>query len=199
MLVIQRAREEAILPEMSCPPVKAVDVQSVQVMSSPEGFGQRVNPLRRSDQVDMVGHQAVRFNRKPEPSRLRGQKFQIHSAVVIDEKYILLVVAPLRDVVRRSRNDYSGKSGHSRTVPSNCRIVQNNYHLISHLKMVTVPILYDVCMALKLGTVTYFFTGTSPLGSSCAAGPPATVGAGVQARSQAWVELSLGNCRDNHT
>jgi len=47
----------------------------------------------------MIGHQAIPVYPKPVPLALGVQEFQVDAFIVINEKHVLFIVAPLRHMV----------------------------------------------------------------------------------------------------
>ena len=113
MLVVQRAREEPILPQMPAPPVQPVDVPRVVKVRATDGLGQRIPLARRGHQVDVIAHQAIAFHPQAEPLGLLAEQRQIDPPVLFGEKDALPVVAALRDVMRTTRYDHSGFTRHA--------------------------------------------------------------------------------------
>lgn len=109
---VQRTGEISILPQMPAPTVHAVDVLGIQKIGPAHELGQRVRPERRGDQVDMVGHQAIAVDSHAEPLRLLFEQLQENDAILVNEKYILLVITPLGNVVGQARYNDSGDPWH---------------------------------------------------------------------------------------
>ena len=61
----------------------------------------------RYDEMDMIGHQTVAVHNQLETLCRLGQKSQKQPPVVIHEKDVLAVVAPLRNMMGTTCNDYS--------------------------------------------------------------------------------------------
>jgi hypothetical protein len=97
---------------MSASAVHAVDVLGIQKIGPAHELGQRIRPERRGDQVNMVGHQAIAIDSHAKPLRLLFEQSQEYDAVLVNEKYILLVIAPLGDVVGQARYNDSGDPWH---------------------------------------------------------------------------------------
>ena len=112
VFLVQRAGEEAVLPEMAAPAVKAIDVASVVQVRSPHSLGQRLRLPGRGDQMHVVGHQAIAVDGQAELLGLLSQYVKIVDAVLIDEEDILAIVPPLGHVMRTTRNDNSRRPWH---------------------------------------------------------------------------------------
>lgn len=100
MLLAQWAGIKPVLPEMPRAAVHAVDVLRVDQVRSADGFGERIFAPGAGDDMDVVGHKAIAQYLKSELCRLFAQQPQVHSAVVVNEEYVLPVVAALGDMVR---------------------------------------------------------------------------------------------------
>jgi len=107
MHLVQRTGEEAILPEVAAAPVETIDVLRIQLIGAFQSVGQRVRAGRCNDKMDVIGHQAVALHCQIKTRRRLGQKRQECTTVVIDEKDVLAVVAPLRHVVGTVFDYYS--------------------------------------------------------------------------------------------
>ena len=104
---------EPILPEMAASFVHSVYVLGVDEICSADGFGERGFCVRDADDVDVVGHEAIALDLEAVFLRLLAEKFAVDVAVVVDEEYILAVVAALSDVVRGTGYYDSGLSRHA--------------------------------------------------------------------------------------
>ena len=60
----------------------------------------------------MVGHQTIAVDSDSKLLRLLFEQLQENGAILINEKYILLVIAPLGDVVGQARYNDSGDPWH---------------------------------------------------------------------------------------
>jgi hypothetical protein len=110
---VQRTGEISVLPQMPAPAVHAVDILGIEKIGPAQGFGQRIFPLRRGDQVDMVGHQAIAVDSDPKLLRLLFEQLQENDPILVHEEYVLLVVTPLGNVVGQARYDDSGDPWHN--------------------------------------------------------------------------------------
>jgi hypothetical protein len=64
------------------------------------------------NKVNVIAHQAPTQDTQSVPFRMFAQDFKISSAVFVREKYILPVVAALRDVVRHVGDNETGPTCH---------------------------------------------------------------------------------------
>ena len=90
-----------------------VDVLCIAKVSTADGLSKRLCCLGNSDKMNMICHQTITQYIKTMTGRFLIKKFQINTAVVINKKDILLIVAPLSNMMRQRRHCYSRKSRHS--------------------------------------------------------------------------------------
>jgi hypothetical protein len=112
---------EPPLPQMASPPLSEVDHSGVTPMGFADRSTQTVGRLGDSDEVDMVGHQAVRPDLNVvDAARLRHQ-FQVRLIILIAKERWLAAISPLGEVVRQARYDNPCQSRHESslsTLPS---------------------------------------------------------------------------------
>jgi hypothetical protein len=65
--------------------------------------------------MHVVGHQAIRVNRTTILPRKERQKTKINLPILVAEKALLAVVAPLPDMQRHLRDDNTRGSRHARS------------------------------------------------------------------------------------
>ena len=106
------ARVEAILPQMPAPAVCTVDVLGIPEMSPADSLGERLFARGHSDEVKVVGHQAIAEDLQAESLRFLSEHCQIHAAVIVSEEDVLSVVAALDHMVRHLRHHDSGNTRH---------------------------------------------------------------------------------------
>ena len=101
--LIEHKRREPSLPQMASPPLAKVDHSGVTPMDLADRQSQPVGRLRNSDEMDVIGHQAV----CPDFNLMDGaplpHQFQIVLVILIAKKRLLPTVSPLGDVVRKAR------------------------------------------------------------------------------------------------
>ena len=114
MTLIQRAGEEAVLPEVTASTVEAVDVLAIQEMGSAHRLGQAVFAFWPGDQVNVIRHQAEAENLETEALAELLEGFQVEPPIVIGEEDIFAVIASLGDVVRDPRHNDPSDSWHRR-------------------------------------------------------------------------------------
>ncbi len=90
----------------------AVDVLRIVKVRPAHRLRQRVRPLWRADNVNVVCHQAIAMNCKAIGLALLIENGQVHPAVVVNKENVLTVIATLRDMVGDTRKNYSGGSWH---------------------------------------------------------------------------------------
>ena len=117
VVLVQGARVEPILPQVSATTVEPVDILGIELADTLHRPRQRLLESRRADEVDMVGHQAVAIEREREPLASFPKKLQKQASVVIDEENVLMVVTPLRNMVRATRNDNTRHPRHGHSIP----------------------------------------------------------------------------------
>ena len=116
MIVVQRAREEAALPQVAGTGMELVDVLRIGEVGTSDGFREGVLLLRRGDDVDVVGHEAVAVNSEAVLCGGAFEKAEVGAAVVVNEEDVLLVVPALGDVVRAAGDNDSCGTRHGCTL-----------------------------------------------------------------------------------
>jgi len=104
------------LPQMATNGPHSVDALCELGMNRLQGAMHALECRRNHDQVHVVGHQAVRINRKSQPAAVRMEEIQIGFWIPGRVKHLLAVIATLRNVVRQARKDSTEGSGHCRKV-----------------------------------------------------------------------------------
>jgi hypothetical protein len=132
MALIQGAGEKTVLPQVPRAAVHAVDVSSVEVVGASQRLGQRVLPLGRGNEVNVIGHQTIGVQDQAELLGVSEQQLQVDLTVIVNEEHILTIVAPLRDMMRAPRNDGSGDSWHSGQRLQEYKLKRNVILLLSH-------------------------------------------------------------------
>jgi len=100
------------LPQVSGTPAPGVDVLSVAPMDALEQDRQRIRPIRRDHQVDMIGHEAIGQHSSLGVGELLGKQRKIHFVIGGAEKHPLAVSSALGHVIRESWYDASCVAGH---------------------------------------------------------------------------------------
>jgi hypothetical protein len=77
---------------------------------------QTVVRLRDRNQMHVVGHQALRPDLDVPLAAPLGHQFQIRLIVVVVEKRLLPTISTLGHMVRQTRHNQSGQSGHASNV-----------------------------------------------------------------------------------
>jgi len=74
----------------------------------------------------VIAHQAIAVDADAEAIRLLAQQREISRAVVVDEKHVLPVVAPLRDMMWTPRHHQSSDPWHVINIQDAFKFVKNN-------------------------------------------------------------------------
>ncbi|SPE40669.1 hypothetical protein SBA3_3820012 [Candidatus Sulfopaludibacter sp. SbA3] len=123
--VVQRARIEAILPEMPRFVPAQMEPAGVVVVGSSEGIRQAGFSRRDGQNVHVVPHQAVPTEGDAISLAVTMQKMQVKLALRIVKEDRLAVVTPLCDVMPAARQHDSRNPSHLREmVPSGPRTSQ---------------------------------------------------------------------------
>ena len=88
--------------------VHSIDILRIAKMGPAYGVGQRIVFTRYRDKMNVIRHKTIRSCLKGIFVALLFEKLQIYTPVIINKEDVLLVVAPLRYVVRIIRCYYSG-------------------------------------------------------------------------------------------
>ena len=105
MRLVQRARIESPLPEMSAALVKPVDVLRVAEVRSAYGLGQRILGLWYRYNMDVIAHEAIADDVQAVLPGLIAEQLQIYMPIIIDKEYILTIISPLRDMSKTPGGD----------------------------------------------------------------------------------------------
>ena len=109
----ERARVEAVLPEVTAATRGEVEALGINHMRLPQRSGHGTLVLRRGDEVHMIGHQAVAQYAQVVLFTLGFESFEIEVPVGVGSKNRLTIVASLRDVVGRSDDNETLFAGHN--------------------------------------------------------------------------------------
>jgi hypothetical protein len=77
--------------------------------------------------MHMVRHQTVGVNLKTVLLALFFKQIKIDLSIVINEKHILPIIAPLRRMMRLARDHYPCNSSHAHTLTQNKPTAQNKW------------------------------------------------------------------------
>ena len=72
-------------------------------MGSPDGSSQGIFVTRCGNQMNMVGHQAPSLNLKTKFLCLFFEQIKIDQPIIVKKEYVLTVVTPLGDMMRKVR------------------------------------------------------------------------------------------------
>ena len=93
--------------------MQPVYILRVGKMRAAQGLCERILFLRRGDEMDVVGHEAISVNEEAVLRRGALEQAEVYAAIIVDEEHVLMIVAALRDVVRATGNDDSGDTWHA--------------------------------------------------------------------------------------
>jgi hypothetical protein len=110
--LIERTREEAILPQVAGLALADMKPAGIVVVRSPEAFRQRIVPFRDGYQVNMVGHEAVAEDPQPGTLCMIAEQPEIDLSIGIAKKHVLPLIATLRNVMRPARQHDARSSSH---------------------------------------------------------------------------------------
>jgi hypothetical protein len=111
------------LPEITSPFFAEVDLPRITPMGLADSPPQAVFRRRDSNQMRMVGHQAIAPNRHSVFAAPIGHQFQVGRIVSVVEKCLLSPIASLRYMMGHTRNDQSRQPRHARNLPDSNNLV----------------------------------------------------------------------------
>jgi hypothetical protein len=121
MLVVHRHRRETGLEQMSRPPPSRADEGRVAPVSLPDRARQTRLVGGCQDEVNVVGHETVGPAGHVVTPQLRAHQIQIKRLVAGFEEDPLAAIAPLRHVMRASRNGHPRPPRHAPNAPGPTR------------------------------------------------------------------------------
>ena len=90
---------------MTAPSLAKVDHARVTTVHFADRPSQAIGRLRHRDQVDMIGHQAVRPDLDLVSAAPLPHQFQVALVIVVTKERLLPAVSPLGDVMGQARDD----------------------------------------------------------------------------------------------
>ena len=93
---------------MALPALALVDEACVAAVSAGQGEAQGVGVGGNDDEVDVIGHKAIREDLDARHLAPRGDPFAIGCIIGLAEKSLHAAVAALSDMVGNAWNDYAG-------------------------------------------------------------------------------------------
>ena len=99
---------------MTTPVIAKIDAPSVLAVYGMKQFCQAILALRNCNNMNMVGHQAIRPYFDSSIVLVFSQEFQIRKIVIGAEECLQPPDATLRDMMWIARDNQSGDSGHLR-------------------------------------------------------------------------------------
>jgi hypothetical protein len=109
---IHHTRIKPRLPQMPLSVVGLVDVLGVPEVTFSDGSSEGILFTGYCDEMHMIRHQAICTYFDAKLEAMFTQELPVNRIVTRLEENLLLVVTPLRDVVRLTGYDYSGNSWH---------------------------------------------------------------------------------------
>ena len=74
------------MPQMPAASPPGVDVLGVASMHAPEQNGERIEPFRDHDGMDMIGHQRIGEHPDPGTAQVAAEQAEVHFAITIKEE-----------------------------------------------------------------------------------------------------------------
>ena len=115
MRLVERNRAEAALKQMTGDPHPRIDEARIAPVRLAERKCQPVLGRRHQNEMDMVGHEAIRPHRDAGLGGALGEQVAIQCVVAVLEEDFLPPVATLGDMVGMVGHDDAGETGHART------------------------------------------------------------------------------------
>jgi hypothetical protein len=103
VLLIKCGRIRPRLPQVTCQLVLQIEQSGIHAMTPMKGLTDRVLPFRNCNDMDMVGHQAVRADSKTRSLATSFQKTDVELAVRLIAKHVESTDSSLGNVERNSR------------------------------------------------------------------------------------------------
>jgi hypothetical protein len=100
MFLVHNERMKALLPKMTLPAIFQVGATRIARMRSPQQAGQRVCMVRDQNQMDVVGHQAIREYVHFGFWQLFGEQIKVRGVVGVNEERRLPAAASLGNMMR---------------------------------------------------------------------------------------------------
>ena len=112
MRFVERHGAEAALKQMPGDAQTRVDEAGVPAVRFAERQRQTIRGIGHQDEMDVVGHQAIRPHRDAGLAATLGQQIAVKRIVAILEENLLPPVATLGDMMRQTGHDDAGEAGH---------------------------------------------------------------------------------------
>ena len=112
MFIVEGAGKKPSLPQTPADVLGPVDVLGVAQVQRPEHRRKRIGSYRYTNEVDVVGHEAMRQDLQPVLGAIIQQELKISLSIAIFEEDILASIAPLSDMMWNSRNHHPRNSRH---------------------------------------------------------------------------------------
>ena len=111
--MIERAREEAILPEVAAAAMEPIDRPRVAPMRAAQRQRERGRRCGNGHHMHVIGHQAIRENFQVMAMRFLFEQLQVQPVVIVGEEHRLAIVAALGHMMGHAWNDDTGNAGHA--------------------------------------------------------------------------------------
>ena len=127
MQVVHGDRSKPALKEVTGPPPSRVNEIGVAPMRFSDGQPETIRSRRTENEVNMIGHQAVRPHLDTGLAGLLGQQISIDILVAVFKKDWLAAIATLRYVMRKAGNHHTRQSCHGENYHE--RSAGDRYHV----------------------------------------------------------------------
>jgi len=102
---------------MACAMHPQIEHARILAMNALQQAGQTLLSLRDQNQMDVIGHEAIGLDRNAIVAGEFPEQIEVEQAIFLTIKDFLAIIAPLRDVMRDTRDDDAVGSWHIRLVP----------------------------------------------------------------------------------
>jgi len=110
--VAQGTGEKSILPYMSSPIQRSIQVLRVLALCPTHHESKRILFRRNEDHMDMIRHQTVTKYSNFVLAALESERIQVEALILVGREHDFLIVSPLSDMVRHIGQDYPSTSWH---------------------------------------------------------------------------------------
>ena len=111
-LALRQARTKPTFPERAAPPIHPVHILHVALTQMLHQSRRTIRPLRRQQQVDVIGHQYVSVHHATELRRQLRQVAQVERVVVLGEEAGTAIVPALDDMQCYTSECEARSAGH---------------------------------------------------------------------------------------
>lgn len=114
MLIVENTGEEPALPKITVEMILHIETKRISSVGISQHATWRIGFFWNQDKMDMVGHQAVGPDFDAVPGGVFAKEGKVMLAIPGLEKDFTPPISALGDVMRQSRNHYSGDPTHWR-------------------------------------------------------------------------------------